>query len=225
VLKTRFWKNFDWILFGVMMLLVAMGLLVIYSTSFKATRLGSLTDLWHQLVFVAVGLGAFVFMARVDYRTWFKLTPWLYGLTLLFLIIVLLTSRAVLGAQRWIDLGFFQFQPSEFAKLVLIIGLAKFFSSNYDKVHRAKYLGLSLLYLVIPVALVMRQPDLGTALVLVAIWLAMAMVAPVRKLYLLALSGVGLALMPFVLQHLKSYQRDRLTVFLNPQVDHVGGGP
>ena len=207
-----------------MVLLVVIGLLVIYSTSFKATQLGSLSDLWHQMVFAFVGLGAFVVMARTDYRTWFKLTPWLYGLTILLLVIVLLTSRAVLGAQRWINLGFFQFQPSEFAKLVLIIGLAKFFSHNYDQMHRVKYLAWSLLYLVVPVALVMKQPDLGTALVLVAIWLAMALVAPVRKLHLLALTGVGLAMMPYILAHLKSYQRDRLTVFLNPQFDPLGAG-
>jgi rod shape determining protein RodA len=176
------------------------------------------------MIFAGVGLGAFVFMARVDYRTWFKLTPWLYGLTLIFLVIVLLTSKAVLGAQRWIDLGFFQFQPSEFAKLVLIIGLAKFFSSNYDQMHRVKYLALSLVYLVVPMALVMKQPDLGTALVMVAIWLGMAMVSRVRKVHLLALSAMGLAMMPFILQHLKAYQRDRLTVFLNPQVDPLGAG-
>ena len=207
-----------------MVLLVVIGLLVIYSTSFKATQLGSLSDLWHQMVFAVVGLGAFVLMARIDYRTWFKLTPWLYGLTLVLLVIVLLTSRAVLGAQRWINLGFFQFQPSEFAKLVLIIGLAKFFSHNYDQMHRVKYLAWSLLYLVIPVALVMRQPDLGTALVLVAIWVAMALVSRVRKVHLLALTAMGLAMMPYILAHLKSYQRDRLTVFLNPQFDPLGAG-
>ena len=207
-----------------MVLLVAIGLLVIYSTSFKATKLVSLSDVWHQLVFAVVGLGAFVFMARVDYRTWYKLTPWLYGLTLLLLVIVILTSRAVLGAQRWIDFGFFQFQPSEFAKLALIIVLAKFFSEHYDQMHRLKYFVISLLILAVPMALVMRQPDLGTALVLVAIWLAMAFMAQVRRVYLLALAGIGLALMPFMLSHLKAYQRDRLTIFLNPQVDPLGAG-
>ena len=224
MLKTRFWKNFDWALFGVMILLVIIGLLVIYATSFKATKLVSLNDLWHQLVFAVVGVGAFGFMARADYRTWFKLTPWLYGLTLFMLVIVLLTSRAVLGAQRWIDFGFFQFQPSEFAKLVLIIVLAKFFAEHYDEMHRLKYLGISLLFLVIPMALVMRQPDLGTALVMVAIWLAMAMISRVRKLHLFVLAGVSVAAVPFLLNHLKSYQRDRLTVFLNPHVDPLGAG-
>lgn len=222
--KTRFWKNFDWILFGVMVLLVVLGLLVIYATSFKATKLVSLSDVWHQLVFAIVGLGAFIFMARVDYRTWFKLTSWMYGVTLLLLVIVLLSSRAVLGAQRWIDFGFFQFQPSEFAKLVIIIVLAKFFAEHYDQMHRLRYLALSLVYLLVPMLLVMRQPDLGTALVLVSIWLAMALVSPVRKLYLLALAGIGLAAMPFLIGHLKDYQKARLEVFLNPQADPLGAG-
>jgi rod shape determining protein RodA len=221
---SRFWKNFDWVLLGVMVLLVAIGLLVIYATSFKATKLVSLTDLWHQLAFVFVGFGAFFFMARVDYRTWFKLTPWLYGVTLLLLVIVILSSKAVLGAQRWIDLGFFQFQPSEFAKLVLIIVLAKFFSDHYDQMHRIKYLAISLLYLVVPMLLVMKQPDLGTALVLVAIWFAMALVSKVRKVHLAVLTGLGIAALPFMLSHLKDYQKARLTIFLNPQADPLGAG-
>ncbi len=207
-----------------MVTLVVIGLLVIYSTSFKATKLASLSDLWHQLVFGVIGLGAFVFMARVDYRTWFKMTPWLYGVTLFLLVIVLLTSKAILGAQRWIDLGFFQFQPSEFAKLVLIVVLAKFFSEHYDQMHKVKYLALSLVYLMVPMALVMKQPDLGTALVLVAIWMGMALVSRVRKLHLGILAGVGLALMPVILSHLKDYQKARLTVFLNPHVDPLGAG-
>jgi rod shape determining protein RodA len=163
-------------------------------------------------------------MARTDDRAWFKLTPWLYGVTLLLLVIVIVSSRAVLGAQRWIDFGFFQFQPSEFAKLVLIIVLAKFFSEHYDQMHKAKYLGLSLLYLAVPMALIIRQPDLGTALVLMAIWVAMALVSRASKWQLLGLGLMGVALTPFMLSHLKAYQRDRLTIFLNPQVDPLGAG-
>jgi len=189
VLRKRFWRNFDWVLMGVMILLVVIGLLVIYSTSFKATKLVSLSDVWHQMVFAVVGLGGFVFMARTDYRTWFKLTPWLYGVTLLLLVIVLLSSKVVLGAQRWIDLGFFQFQPSEFAKLVLIVVLAKFFSEHYDQMHRLRYLVLSLLYVAVPMVLVIRQPDLGTALVFGAIWAGMALVAPVGNCICWGLAG------------------------------------
>ncbi len=207
-----------------MVLLIVIGLLVIYSTSFKATKLISLSDLWHQLVFAVVGIGVFLFMSRMDYRTWFKLTPWFYGLMLASLAAVLVFSHAVLGAQRWINFGFFQFQPSEFAKLVLIVVLAKFFSEHYDQMHRLKFLALSLAYLVVPMALVLKQPDLGTALVLMAIWVAMALVAPVRRLYLLGLAGIAALLAPFMWSHLKSYQKDRLTIFLNPHSDPLGAG-
>ncbi len=222
--KTRFWKNFDWILAGVTLLLVAIGLLVIWSTSFKATALASSSDVIHQAVFAVGGLVLLVMAARTDYRLWAKLTPWLYGLMLVLLVVVLLISKPILGAQRWIDLGFFQFQPSEFAKLVVIVVLAKFFADHYDQLERPKYLLISLGYAAVPVLLVMRQPDLGTALVIMAIWLGMALVSRIRKLYLLALGGVGLALLPFMLSHLKDYQKARLAVFLNPQADPLGAG-
>jgi len=224
VFKTRFWKNFDWILFGVMVILVALGLLVIYSTSFKATTLASLSDTLHQIVFALIGLVAFFLAARTDYRTWAKLTPWLYGLMVLLLLAVLVFSRAVLGAQRWINFGFFQFQPSEFAKLILIVVLAKFFAEHYDVLHRVRYLALSLVLLAAPMALVMKQPDLGTALVLVAIWLAMALVSRVRKTHLLVLAGVGAAMLPIVLKVLKPFQRARLDSFFNPTADPLGSG-
>jgi rod shape determining protein RodA len=224
VLRSRFWKNFDWVLFGVTVVLVAIGLLVIWSTSFKATKLAGSSDVLHQAIFAVVGFGAFFFAARTDYRTWIKLTPWLYGLMVTLLVVVLVFSRAVLGAQRWIDFGFFQFQPSEFAKLILIVALAKFFSEHYDQLHRPKYLALSLAYLAVPMVLVMKQPDLGTAMVLVAIWLGMALVSRVRKLHLLVLAGVGLALLPFGLKLLKPFQRARLETFINPTADPLHTG-
>jgi rod shape determining protein RodA len=224
VFKTRFWKNFDWILFGVTIVLVALGLLVIWSTSFKATKLAGSSDVLHQAIFVVAGLVAFFFAARTDYRTWSKLTPWLYGLMLGLLVIVLVFSRAVLGAQRWINFGFFQFQPSEFAKLILIVVLAKFFAEHYDQLQRPKYLLMSLAYLVLPMALVMKQPDLGTALVLVAIWLAMAAVSRVRKLHLAILGGIGLILLPFGMRLLKPFQRARLESFINPTGDPLHTG-
>ncbi len=222
--KGRFWKNFDWILVGVTLFLVAIGLLVIWSTSFKATSLSSSSDVVHQMIFAVGGFILMILAARSDYRMWTKMTPWLYGLMVLLLVVVLVTSHAVLGAQRWINLGFFQFQPSEFAKLVVIVVLAKFFADHYDQLERPKYLLLSLVYVAVPALLVMRQPDLGTALVLMATWLGMALVSRIRKLYLLGLGLVSAAALPFVLAHLKAYQKDRLTVFLNPQADPLGAG-
>lgn len=222
--RSRFWKNFDWVLIGVVLLLLALGLLVIWSTTIKATSVAGQSDVVHQAIFVVLGLILGFFAARIDYRTWFKLTPWLYGAMVFSLVLVLVVSRAVLGAQRWISLGFFQFQPSEFAKLVVIVVLAKFFAHNYDRLEQPKYLALSLAYVAVPVALVMKQPDLGTALVLMVIWLSMALVSRVRKLHLAILGGLGLAALPFGLKLLKPFQRARLETFINPTADPLHTG-
>ncbi|HEY6736433.1 MAG TPA: rod shape-determining protein RodA [Candidatus Saccharimonadia bacterium] len=224
MLRARFYRNFDWILAVVMLLLVAIGLLVIWSTTFKATRSTGFSDVIHQAEFALVGLLGFIGAVRVDYRSWARLAPWLYGLMLATLVFVLVFARSVLGAQRWIDLGFFNFQPSEFAKLVLIVVLAKFFADNYDRMERPRYLALSLVYVAVPAVLVSRQPDLGTAMVLLAIWLAMVLVSPVRKLHLAVLAAGGLALMPVVLALLKPFQRARLENFFNPTADPLHTG-
>ncbi|HVE81024.1 MAG TPA: rod shape-determining protein RodA [Candidatus Dormibacteraeota bacterium] len=224
MLRSRFWKNFDWILFGLALLLTAVGLIVIYSTSFKALSLASPVDASHQVIFALVGLGVLLVVARFDYRSWTKLTAFLYGFMILSLVAVLLVGREALGATRWIDLGFFQFQPSEVAKLILVIVLAKFFSRHYDRMHNVRYVLISLAYVAVPAILVLVQPDLGTALVFGFIWLVMAIVARVRLLHLGGLAALAVAMMPVLIPLLKPYQRARLEVFLNPTADPLHTG-
>lgn len=223
-LRSRFTKNFDWVLAAVTVLLVVFGILIIYSTSFKATVQGSSSDAIHQIVFAVIGVGLMIAAARSDYRAWGKLTNWLYGGTVFLLVLVLVISKPVLGATRWINLGFFQLQPSELAKLVMIVVLARFFADNYDRLERPKYLLLSLAYVLVPALLVMRQPDLGTALVLMVIWLAMALVSRIRKLHLAILAGIALALAPLGYKLLKPFQRARLETFINPTADPLHTG-
>lgn len=222
--NSRFWKNFDWLLLAIALVLVFMGLLVIYATSVKTVGISTPTDVWHQAVFAGIGIVAMYILARTDYRLWRSVWFWLYGTIILLLLVVMLVSKPILGATRWIDFGFFQFQPSEAAKLVLIVVLARFFADNYDKLDQPKYLIQSLAFLIIPVALVLKQPDLGTALVLMAIWMSMALVSSMRKLHLGILAGIFLAFTPLFYAHLKTYQRERLTVFLNPYSDPLGAG-
>jgi rod shape determining protein RodA len=224
VLKTRFWKNFDWPLLAVALVLVFMGLLVIYATSVKTLGISTPTDVWHQAVFAGIGLVAMYMLARTDYRLWRSLWYWLYGIIIALLVIVMIISKPVLGATRWINFGFFQFQPSEAAKLVLIIVLARFFADNYDRLDQPKYLIQSLVFLIVPVGLVLKQPDLGTALVLMAIWVSMALVSSMRKLHLGILAAILTAFMPLFYTHLKTYQQQRLSIFLNPYSDPLGAG-
>ena len=219
----RFWRNFDWIMAGTVLALMAIGILVIWSTSFKATTLASNGDTIKQLIGAVLGSIVMIVVSRIDYRLWGRLAPYFYGITVILLVAVLF-SHAVLGAQRWIPLGPIQLQPSELAKLALIISLSRFLSKQYDRLSSWRYLAVSLLYLAVPMALVLRQPDLGTALVLGFTWLTMILVSRISKKQLAVLGGIGLACLPFLISHLKDYQKSRLTVFLNPQSDPLGAG-
>jgi rod shape determining protein RodA len=222
--SNRFWKNFDLTLFIVMVLLTVIGILVLYSISFKAANVASPVDARNQIIFAIVSLGFFFAAARTDYRTWARLTPWLYLFSLTTLVIVEVAGKTALGATRWINLGFFQFQPSELAKLVLIVVLAKYFSDHYDEMEKPRYLALSLVYTLVPMVLVLAQPDLGTALVLGIIWLSMALISRVRKWHLVALFSLAVLALPLGMQFLKPYQRDRLATFFNPTADPLGTG-
>lgn len=222
---TRFWKNFDWVIFGTALALALIGVVMIYSTSFKAASLIAPVDATHQAYFLILALVGFALAARMDYRGWAKLTPILYVLMLVSLLALFLVGKTAQGATSWIDLGFFQFQPSEVAKVVMILVLAKYFSDNYDNMDRPRYVLTSLAYVLVPALLVLAQPDLGTALVFGAIWLIMAIIAQVRWSYFAVLFGALLAFFPIFLQFiLKPYQRDRLEVFLNPTADPLSTG-
>ncbi len=223
-MNLRFLKNFDWLLFGVTILLVVIGLLVIYSTSFKAAVHLAPADVRNQVVFAAIGLLALIGVAQIDYRVWSKTTTWMYFAALSLLLIVRFAGKTVLGGQRWINLGFFQLQPSELVKLVLIIVLAKFFSEHYDRMDRPRYLFQSMVFMLIPAALVMSQPDLGTAMVLTFIWLAMVLSTKVQKKYLAAIFVLGAISLPIVIGFLKPYQKARLVTFFNPTANPLGSG-
>lgn len=209
---------------GVTLLLCAIGVLILYSINFKSQNLAVPVDWRLQAVYAGLGIAALVAMASVDYRVWGRLSPWLYALALGLLLAVALTGKSALGATRWLDLGFFQFQPSELAKIVLIFSLGRFLATNYEKMDQLKYLLWSMAYMLVPVGFVLMQPDLGTALVLGVIWMAMVLMTRVRKLHLGIIAGSALAAFPLFLRLLRPYQRQRLATFFNPLADPLRTG-
>ena len=221
--KSRFWRNFDPLLLGVTLLLVITGILILYSITFKAANLTSPVDASNQIIFAAIGLIALVGLASLDYRVWAQYAPVIYVVSLVLLGVVMLT-KPVLGASRWINLGFFQFQPSELTKLVIIIVLAKFMASHYEEMSRPRFLLWSLGYVLLPIGLVLAQPDLGTALVLGFIWLAMVLVSRANKWHLAALAAAVLVAVPLIYPHLAPYQKQRLQSFANPTADPLSTG-
>ncbi len=222
--RKRFWKNLDPILLVVTLLLVLVGILVLYAIGFKAANVASPADVRNQIIFAAVGLFGLLIAAVVDYRTWSKLTWPLYAVMIGLLLLVAVIGKSALGATRWINLGFFQFQPSELAKLILIIVLAKFFSDRYERMDNPTNLVISAVYMLVPLVLVLAQPDLGTAMVLGVVWLVMVLMTPVRKFYFLILLAAAIVLSPFAYHLLSPYQKARINVFVHPESDPQGRG-
>lgn len=214
-------RYFDLYIFGSSTLLLILGLLMIYSTTLNtgANLLG------RQLVF---GVGAFVgmfAMAFFDYRKFKRLTPWIYLVVILSLVFVLIFGRTVQGSTRWIDLGFFRLQPAEFAKLVMVIIMAKFLDQVGEKIKSFSYVLLSALYAVVPAILILIEPDLGTALVIFAIWGGMLLFSKMERKHgaILLLVGICISILSwfFVLQ---DYQKNRVHTFIDPASDPRGRG-
>lgn len=214
------WRHMDFALIGAIAAVSALGCLMIFS----ATRGRDPSDfdtsfLTKQMLFVAIGFGAMVFTAFFDYRRYRDLAPVAYGGVLLLLLMVVtgLGSERK-GAQAWFQLGPFQLQPSELAKVVVIVALASAIT-HFNQDIDARRLGVLLGIAGVPMALIMLQPDLGTTLVFVAICMGMFLIGGVRARHIAALTIVGLIGVVVVLNSgmLETYQQCRLTSFLDTQ--------
>lgn len=211
------WRHLDLVLVGTILAISAMGVLMVYSV----TRSGGSGQWQRQAAFVALGVGVMAVVASIDYRRYRDFAPLLYTATVLVLLAVLSPlGSSSRGAQAWFELGVFQFQPSETAKVVLIICIGAYCSGFGGELDGQRLLGVLGLAMV-PLGLIYLQPDLGTALVFVAFLMGMLLVAGAKGRHMVALTVLGIAavLMVFQLGVLKQYQVDRLGAFLDPQGD------
>lgn len=213
-------RLFDLTIVIVPLLLVLISVVAIYTITFPTVKF-SLAQA--QIVYAAIGLALAAVLTLTDYRTWQNLSYLLYGLGLLLLIAVFYLGREQFGAVRWLDFGFFQVQPSEVVKLVLILILARFLSVWSGAFTLAR-LAIVALVIGLPVFLVWRQPDLGTASVLLAIGFGMMAFAGLPwRWWLVILLAIGLAF-PVGYANLKPYQKSRIRTFLSPAEDPKGRG-
>ncbi|MFW5679147.1 MAG: rod shape-determining protein RodA [Pseudomonadota bacterium] len=180
---------------------------------------------WRHAVRLGMGLGAMVVVAMIDPRLWYRYAYVLYGGALAALVAVELTGTFAKGAQRWLDLGVIQLQPSELMKIALVLALARYFhGATLQDVGRPLYLVPPILLTLAPAVLVLNQPDLGTAIMLLAAGGALFFLAGVRWWkFALVLAGVAAAV-PIIWQNLHGYQRQRVLTFLNPEEDPLGSG-
>lgn len=193
-------------------------LILLWLALYSATSFGKGGEAFRQLFHIGLGLLLLVGFTLIDYHHWRRLTLFITVTTLLSLLAVLVVGHSVNGAQRWISLGGLgTFQPSELAKFATILLLADRLSKRPNTLHFVISAGITAALFF----LVLIQPDLGTALVIALLATIMAYASGLSGTLLFALTGLGASALPFVL---KDYQRDRLLVFINPEIDPMGMG-
>ena len=219
--RYRSFRDLDWPLLLVGLVICALGVLQIYS----ATRDTRWQDAWwKQLIWIAVAMGLMWLVTSIDYHTLLGQTPLLYATSVTALIAVLAVGRLVFGSRRWIRILGINFQISEFVKLVIILVVARYVSElRSDEVRPRDLLKLGGL-VGIPALLVMYQPDLGTGLTYLPILAAGILIAGVRWQYLAIIALAGALTLPAGWYFLKDYQRARLVTFLDPSGDPRGAG-
>jgi len=214
-------RKFDWIFIITVILLLGLGLLSVFSTTASI----SLTLFHKQSFAVLLGLVFFIFFSSIDYRLFKKMSSAIFVLLFVILIGVLIFGDRIKGALSWFRFGAFGFQPVEFVKIAMIIVLAKFFTKNFRRLKNFRFILVSLIIVFIPTILIVIQPDIGSAFVIVCIWIGMTLVAGIKKshvaILLIVAMAVGLCGWKF---GLKDYQRSRITSFVNPYEDPQGQG-
>lgn len=205
-------------------ILLAIGLLVLQAVNFKDASLAQDFSASKQLFSAGIGIALLVLLAKADYRIWFRLGKYWYYIGLGLLLLVLIIGKTHLGATRTLDVGFLNFQPTEFIKLGLVFMLSWFFAKYFDQLRHARFILLSLGILAVPMMLVAVQPDLGSAIVLGVIWLVMVFASNASKPQLGIMLAIGLALLPIMATFLHPYQQRRLETFLHPLGDPQGAG-
>ena len=221
-------REFDYLLLLAAVALTAYGALLIYSGSL-ATYGSPSAALSHpvsrQLAFAMVGLVAMVVLSRIDYRLFGPLSLTLYLVSLAGLVFVLVAGGSAYGSRRWILIAGTQVQPSELAKVCTVIMLAKFFADNEQRVQSLRVFLTSIAIVAVPAALVIVEPDLGSAFVFLVMWFGVALVAGVRKLHIAGLLASFASATPIViLMAAAGYQKERIDIWLDPGKDPLGTG-
>lgn len=221
MIETRMLRQIDWVLFFCMLALTGLGVLMIYSSTYQTVR----ADFYiRQLEWLALATVVFFILLRVDYHFLADYSPFFYFVSLLLLVGVLFFGKRISGAKSWFALGYFNFQPSEIAKLATILFLARYLSDETRSHLNFKDLVTAGLIMAVPMFLIILQPDMGTTITFVPPLLMLLFLAGLQFRWILLAGLSGLASLPVVWLFLKPYQKNRILTFLNPGLDPLGSG-
>lgn len=215
----------DWILVSAALFVFGVGLLSLYGLSVTGSPWSlSGSYFFRQAVFGAIGIVIMIALSSFDYRHIARFGTYIYFLALAVLVLTLLFGRTVNGTSGWISLGFARFQPVEAAKIALVLFLARFIVAKRTELGEWVRITASFVLSSFLIFLVLRQPDLGSALVLAALWGGMTVVSGIRMRHILILALAGIVIASSGWFFLEEYQRSRIEVFLDPSSDPLGSG-
>jgi rod shape determining protein RodA len=225
-----FVRRLDWVLLGAVAALVAYGLWGVAGITRFDVEGNESYYVVRQAIAIGLGFVGLLVALAIDPDRYRRAQKLIYGSTILLMLLVFPLADETRGSKRWIEIGPFQFQPSEFGKLLFVLALAGFLADRARRVHEPRVVLTAIGLAAVPILLVFKQPDLGTSLVYVAALAACLFVAGARWTHLLALGAAALAVMVSVLvvlpqvgvEVLEPYQKERLTGFTNPDNDPTG---
>ena len=224
----RLIKNFDWITVSVVILISIIGILTIYSATRPISEEVHAGFYLKQITWLILGLVALVFFVSFDYIWLNRFSLLFYIAGIILLIIVFIFGRIGMGAQRWLNLGFVSFQPSEFFKLIYIIMLAQYLSNVKSPINTISLLRAFFMITFFPFVLLIEQPDLGTALIILTIFGSLILAKGLYKKVAILFVIIALISLPFLGNifwgGLKDYQKNRIVAFIEPEIDPTGIG-
>ncbi len=222
--QTGLWhklRAFHWEVVILLCAVASVGFLALYSAG------GGSMDPWadRQMARFGFGLAVMFAVSMIDPRFWFQMAYPAYAAGLALLVVVEVMGHVGMGAQRWINLGFIQIQPSELMKIFVVLVLARYFSmATAEEARRILFLIPAALFVIVPTALVLVQPDLGTAVKLMLAGGAVIFLAGAPIWMFLGIIGLGIGAMPIAWHFLHGYQKKRVEIFLDPESDPLGAG-
>jgi len=221
-------RKFDWRMIGAMLGICLVGFANLYSATFNETVSHGFTYYKVELIWFGIGCALSSVLLLIHYKILSRFAYPIYFSNLFLLVLVLIIGRSSMGGRRWISIGPFGFQPSEFMKISAALAMAKYFEAETNVPaagYRLRDLWLPLAMLLVPAGLIAMEPDLGTTMVLVLMFVSIMLFIKVDRRTLIMLCVVFLVAAPFVYRYgLKDYQRQRLVTFINPMSDPKGAG-
>lgn len=224
----RLIKNFDWVTLSIVIVISLVGIMTIYSATRPIIEEDGYKFYIRQAIWLVIGLAGLFIMVSFDYMWFYRFSIYLYMIGIISLMAVFIFGRTGLGAQRWISLGPVSFQPSEFFKLAYIIMLSHQLSNTNGSLSTTSFFRIFFLIVFVPFILLIKQPDLGTALIIMIIFLSIMLTRGIQKKILVLFIIIGIISLPFIgnlfWEGLKDYQKNRIIAFMEPGVDPTGIG-